>query len=139
MAKGRAGGTREVRVNANADPPNCTSCQPGDESMDKVLAEAKTIIRHEVEAAGYQICRLLLFGSRARGEARPDSDWDFYVIIDADVDRKTRQRIASRICWQLAIRGIVADVFVQSERVVQERREDTGYLTYYVLKEGVPI
>lgn len=139
MAKGRAGGAREVGVNTNAVSQNPASLQRGDESMDKVLAEARTIIRHEVETAGYQVRQLLLFGSRARGEARADSDWDFYVIISADVDRKTRQRVASRICWKLAHMGIVADVFVQSERVVQERREDTGYLTYYVLKEGVPI
>ncbi len=106
MAKGRAGGAREVGVNANAVSQNPTSHQRGDESMDKALAEARMIIRHEGEAAGYQVCQLLLFSSRARGEARADSDWDFYVIISADVDRKTRQRIASRICWKLARKSV---------------------------------
>ncbi len=28
-----------------------------------------------------------LFGSRARGDARPDSDWDFLVLTDKQVDR----------------------------------------------------
>jgi len=29
---------------------------------------------------------LLLFGSRARGEARPDSDWDFGYLAEPNVD-----------------------------------------------------
>ncbi len=107
--------------------------------MEENLVRAKTVIREEVEKAGYRMRRLLLFGSRARGQARPDSDWDFYVIIDRDADWHTRQRIASRVCWRLALEGIFADLFLQSERVVQERAQDTGYLTYYVLKEGVPL
>lgn len=28
-----------------------------------------------------------LFGSRARGDARPDSDWDFLVLTNEQVDR----------------------------------------------------
>ena len=26
--------------------------------------------------------QLILFGSRARGDAKPDSDWDFLVLVD---------------------------------------------------------
>ena len=25
-----------------------------------------------------------LFGSRARGDSRPDSDWDILILVDAD-------------------------------------------------------
>lgn len=47
--------------------------------MEKVLQIAKTIIVKEVEKAGCRVNKILLFGSRARGEACPDSDWDFYL------------------------------------------------------------
>ena len=107
--------------------------------MEDTLYRTKQVIREEVERAGLEVRRVLLFGSRARGVARPDSDWDFYVILNADVDRKTRRQIASRIASRLAQEGIFVDLFLQSERVVQERAGDTGYLTYYVLKEGVPV
>jgi predicted nucleotidyltransferase len=30
---------------------------------------------------------LILFGSRARGEDRPDSDWDFAVLYDKNFDK----------------------------------------------------
>ena len=39
-----------------------------DEEVSKTVAEFP-----EVE-------RIILFGSRARGDARPDSDWDFRVL-----------------------------------------------------------
>ena len=28
--------------------------------------------------------QLILFGSRARGDAKPDSDWDFLVLVDKE-------------------------------------------------------
>lgn len=106
---------------------------------DILLAHAKVIITEEVERSGYRVRRILLFGSRARGEARPDSDWDLFVMVDREASFHEREDLASRICWRLAQEGIFADVFVQSEKTVEERKTDTGRLTYYALKEGVPI
>jgi predicted nucleotidyltransferase len=107
--------------------------------MEDILRRAKQVILEEVERAGFQLCRVLLFGSRARGEARPNSDWDFYISITPTAPAKTRWEIADRICERLADEGIWADVFVQSEETVLQRVNDTGYLTYYVLKEGVEV
>jgi len=107
--------------------------------MRETLTRAKAIIREEVEKAGYEVRRVILFGSRARGEALPDSDWDFYVVTAPDAPPKVRWAIADRICERLAEEEIYADVFVQSETVVAERAGNTGYLTYYVLKEGVEV
>ncbi len=41
-----------------------------------------------------QIERILLFGSRARGEAHADSDWDFAVFLDHEPTRDDRKRIS---------------------------------------------
>jgi len=100
----------------------------------------KGIIHEEVRKAGFNVSQILLFGSRARGEARADSDWDLYIIIDHDPGFRLRSAIGSRIRWRLACEeDIDADVFVQSESTVEKRKKDTGYLTYYALKEGVPL
>ncbi len=107
--------------------------------MEQTQQKAKAIIIEEVERAGCKVRRVLLFGSRASGAGRPDSDWDFYVIVDRNIEFHLREDIASRIRFRLAQEDVFADVFVQSEEVVNKRRRDTGYLTYYVLKEGVPI
>lgn len=37
--------------------------------------------------------RILLFGSRARNDASPDSDWDILSLTDFEVDRILRNRI----------------------------------------------
>ena len=44
----------------------------------KILDE----IRPELHKVLPQGARLLLFGSRARGDERPDSDWDLLVLLD---------------------------------------------------------
>jgi hypothetical protein len=43
-------------------------------------------------AADPGVCALVLFGSRARGEARPDSDLDLLVEAAADVERLVGSR-----------------------------------------------
>jgi predicted nucleotidyltransferase len=108
--------------------------------MKKILTRIKEIIVAEVERAGLKVVSILLFGSRARGEAHSGSDWDFYIIVDRDLGFRNRSSIASRIRWRLASElGIDGDIFIQSESNVNKRMNDTGYLTYYVLKEGVPL
>ncbi len=100
---------------------------------------ARKIVREEVERAGFQVKRILLFGSRARGTAGPKSDWDFYVVIAPAAPARVRWDLADRICERLAEVGIWADVFVQNEATVRQRQNNPGYLTYYVLREGVEL
>lgn len=48
---------------------------------DHLLARVKqTILALEPSA------EVLLYGSRARGEAARDSDWDFFILVDGEVD-----------------------------------------------------
>ncbi|MBX5468196.1 MAG: nucleotidyltransferase domain-containing protein [Firmicutes bacterium] len=47
-----------------------------------------------------EVDRIILFGSRARGDARPDSDWDFLVILpsrERPIPRGVAVRRAARI------------------------------------------
>jgi predicted nucleotidyltransferase len=53
-------------------------------SAPPVLAEEPVLRRLKAELArlyGPRLERVILFGSRARGDARPDSDWDVAVIL----------------------------------------------------------
>ena len=103
------------------------------------LSQVREIIERELQRAGFRLVRLLLFGSRARGESRSGSDWDFYVIVDRDVPFSEKRKVAAGIRQHLVREGFCTDLFIQSERVVEERRQNTGYLTYYVLKEGIEV
>ena len=56
-----------------------------EKTLNKNLEIAKTIINEEIEKAGYKVDRIFLFGSRARGDYKEGSDWDFFVLIDKDI------------------------------------------------------
>ena len=40
---------------------------------------------------------VILYGSRARGDASPDSDWDFMVLHDREWDDVTNRRLISEL------------------------------------------
>lgn len=52
-----------------------------------------------------------LFGSRARGDARPDSDWDFLVLTDKPVDRR----------FKYCVWDHLNDLELTAERVISPR------------------
>ncbi len=35
--------------------------------------------------------RVILFGSQARGDARPDSDWDLLILLDNGKEKRTAE------------------------------------------------
>jgi len=107
--------------------------------MQEITAQAKAIIHEVVERAGYRVLRILLFGSRARGDARLDSDWDFFVVTDREPTRSERQAIQTELSLRFAQLGFYADVVLQSDALTEARKGNTGFITYYALKEGVPV
>ena len=50
--------------------------------------------RRVYDALGERVNRVVLFGSRARGDARDDSDWDFAIFLDHEPTME-EQRIVS--------------------------------------------
>jgi uncharacterized protein len=78
--------------------------------------------------------RIILFGSRARGDQRPDSDYDLLVILDHVDDRR-----ATRI----EVRGSFADLPVSADILVASVDEAEGRVpghpagtTYSAIREG---
>jgi Polymerase beta, Nucleotidyltransferase len=60
------------------------------------------------EGLGDDLLAVVLFGSRARGEAREGSDWDFLVVA-RDLPKRTLERaFRPRKCYLLYIVGRLA-------------------------------
>jgi predicted nucleotidyltransferase len=84
-------------------------------------------IRNAVAAeSGVQVA--LLFGSRARADARPDSDWDLAVFVDPALDAEAKLRLRTRLIAGLAP-AIPVDVVILNDappllahRALQGRR-----------------
>jgi HEPN domain-containing protein/predicted nucleotidyltransferase len=77
---------------------------------------------------------ILLFGSRALGGAREDSDYDLMVVLRDGSDLERHRRAAYDALHAI---GIGADVLVRSASDYQRRQTDPGFLDWLVSREGV--
>lgn len=99
---------------------------------DPVLAQ---VVCRLVEA--YCPERIYLFGSVARGDAGPDSDYDLLVVVPDDAPSKRRR---SRLAYEvLRGTGTAADVLVCTRSYFEQRRLLKASLPGTVLREGVAL
>lgn len=77
--------------------------------------------------------RVLLFGSRARGDAREDSDLDF-LVIEERVENKLSEMVLLRDA--LPPLGVPVDVVVVSEEEAARRGTVPSTLVHRALREG---
>jgi predicted nucleotidyltransferase len=77
---------------------------------------------------------IYLFGSHARGEASPDSDYDILVVVP---DAAPAARRGSRLAYQvLRGTGVAADVIVWARGYFESRRHLKASLSATVSAEG---
>ncbi len=57
---------------------------------NKVLEVIKHTVKDELKAHGFEVRKILFFGSRARNEAKENSDWDTFVIVDKPIGFATK-------------------------------------------------
>jgi predicted nucleotidyltransferase len=99
----------------------------------------KQVILTAIAGVGVAIERIVLFGSRARGEARADSDLDILVITLQPLANVDRMRLTKAVRSALAKLLIPADVIVLSHEEVETRRIVPGSIIRNALREGVAV
>ena len=78
-----------------------------------------------------------LFGSRARGDARTDSDYDLFVVVPDDTPgEKIGLANTSKLAGEAPVS---ADVLAFRRHVFAAERDLIGTMNYAVAHEGVPI
>lgn len=99
---------------------------------DAVLAE---IVRRLVEA--YRPLRIYLFGSKARGDEGPDSDYDLLVVVPDSASAERRDsRLAYEALWGT---GTAVNVLVCIHSYFEARRHLRASLPGTVLREGTQL
>ena len=81
--------------------------------------------------------RILLFGSRARGKSRKDSDWDFLILSNRTVDRDFKNQISDTLFEVELETDEVLTGIVQNSIIWDDYKLTTFYQN--VLRDGIEI
>ena len=96
------------------------------------LGRFAKLVRERVAPA-----QVWVFGSRARGDERPDSDWDLLVVFD---DRNAAAAEDDRTLWRLSREaGLAADVVGITAGDARAARDVANTLMYASSREAVRI
>jgi predicted nucleotidyltransferase len=98
---------------------------PDDDIVATIAARILTVIRP---------WRVVLFGSRARGDAKPHSDYDVYVEVDPGTS--TLKQIHGDLHHLFAGPGVFVDLKLHEPGTIERRRHDPGTIEWDVAREG---
>jgi predicted nucleotidyltransferase len=110
-----------------------------EKNRESIVQSAIKTIEEAIGSKGLKVKKIMLFGSRARGNPREDSDWDFFVIVDKKLGFNEKWDVIDEIKIKLAKLKIPNDIILKSEDEVEESKDDIGRITYYALKEGIEL
>jgi excisionase family DNA binding protein len=126
-------------------PPSDPAMDPGDGPPVKAMATTllgepiASELRRVVSAivTSVQPDGVILFGSRARGDFRVDSDFDLAILAP---DGVARRRVAMRAYESLAAvadRSVAVDIVVLTPSLMAAERDLAGSIARAVAREGV--
>ncbi len=103
--------------------------------MQSVLVPAISCLQEAIDrlVAEFHPLRIVVFGSHARGDARPDSDLDLLVVLSTMTDKRAVAAAMLR-----ALRGIPAaiEVIPTDQAEIQRRGDLPGDVLRSALRDG---
>jgi len=96
-------------------------------SLDRIVRSIVASMRPEL---------VVLFGSRARGDARPDSDYDFLVVA-GDLPGAEDRRAMLAAIWQRDHIGV--ELITRTAEQFERWQDDPGMLDYIAAREGAVV
>ncbi len=100
---------------------------------DKVTKELARALR---EKLGEEVRGIILFGSRARGDFYPDSDYDVIVLVQKKTE-ELRDKI-DEIAWQIGWENeALITIFVYEKARFENDKYEPLFMN--VRKEGIPL
>jgi predicted nucleotidyltransferase len=107
--------------------------RPTATSLDPRIRRIAAVIRAEIPG-----CEVRLFGSHARGTARPDSDADLLITVpDAWLAGHDRLKVLGGLWRKLASHRLPLDLLLYSQAEVRERAHYRSAVTTQAYQEGI--
>ena len=103
--------------------------------MPPDLSLAREYKRRVEGAFNGRVAKIVLYGSRARGDARPDSDWDIAVFLDGEPTSDDLDRLSDLGTDLLYETG----QFIQPLPIPARRFDEDSYLLRAIRSEGVAL
>ncbi len=99
-------------------------------TLDPIAREIRDAIVRELDPE-----RIVLFGSHARGDARPDSDWDFLIIGELQAGESRRASLG-RLYRALGHMGVGKDLLFYTPSEVEQWKAALNHVIAQALREG---
>jgi HEPN domain-containing protein/predicted nucleotidyltransferase len=93
-------------------------------TLDRIVRCVREVVEPEL---------IMLFGSRASGEARDDSDYDLMIVVPDESALATGRDDIRR---RLSDNGISADVIARTPTEYDHNQRDPGFLEFVIARQG---
>lgn len=94
------------------------------------------LVKNEVKSLNSE-AEIILFGSRARGDWRKDSDWDFLILLNEEVSERLKREIRDRLFEvELTTEEVISTIIENKENWL---RYEVTPLYKNIEKEGVEV
>jgi predicted nucleotidyltransferase len=98
----------------------------------ELVETLKGLLKHVAPHA-----QVILYGSEARGEARPDSDIDLLILLNKEhISPKEEDEITAPLYDMEVSSGIIISPMVMTRKRWEEAKRQTLFY-YHVMKEGI--
>jgi predicted nucleotidyltransferase len=103
--------------------------------MNKRTSNIADRIRNEIKIID-PAAKVILFGSRARGDARKDSDWDILILINDHVSTEIETAFRNRLFELELETGEVFSTFIYNSTIWDKKHKITPFYQS-IKREGI--
>lgn len=106
----------------------------------EIINLIKRITLEEAGRLGVEVERIILFGSRARGEAKPDSDYDILIVVKGEIDWRKKRLLWRNIYNQLrSLLKRPIDLVIETSSYYREMLEEETSFEAIITGEGIHV
>ena len=106
--------------------------------MNDEIKKIKEIILNIAKEMNIEIDKIILFGSRARGDYREDSDYDILIVTKEKLEKEKKIRFSFQVhCALINYFSLPIDLIVTDLESFEKYKNWKSYVFYFAENYGV--